>query len=379
VVVVFEARARSTTHLMRVVGAFVDMRVAGLAIESMSDLPGVELFDCCSTAEAVVELCSQEPTDVILVSGDFFPHVETVRNQLAERGLASPLWIAFIGPPTVYSREKAHALDIYIGVHSDDFTPDRWQNAVEKAASCTRCDRVPLRAMTAATVEMPRNALAALLGPCGFRFGPNLKSRDDLLAGIFLEQPHMVFFCPRMIEEVGEVRLALRNSNVTEPRWVLILTHIDPLTLLRAANIGVEHMFTFDQMEPVDEFAALLRSFVDWDTKVDTPLSRVSTTLAIAKDDNDRAILQLLATGATNDSIAAQIFASEQTVKNRLSRMMKLVGVSNRTELALLLTGTKMPPPRHFSLTDDIPAPRLLPSPSDTASPSGTVLPSPSR
>jgi DNA-binding NarL/FixJ family response regulator len=158
-----------------------------------------------------------------------------------------------------------------------------------------------------------------------------------------------------MIEDVGEVRLALRNSNFTEPRWVLMLTHIDPLTLLRAANAGVEHMVTADQMEPADEFAALLRSFVGSDTKVDTPLSRVSTTLSIAKDDDDRAILQLLATGATNVVIASQIFASEQTVKNRLSRMMKLVGVSNRTEFALLLTGTKMPPPRHFSVTDDIP------------------------
>lgn len=347
-VVVLETRARSTTHLMRVVGAFVDMRVAGLAIEITSDLPGVELRDCGSTADAIVELCSQEPTDVILVSGDFFPHVDTVRNQLAERGLASPLWIAFIGPPKVYSREKAHALDIYIGVHVDDFTPDRWQNAIEKAATCTRCNRTPLRVVTAATTEMPRNALAALLGPCGFRFGPNLQNRDDLLAGIFVEKPHMVFFGHPMIEVVGEVRLALRNSNCTEPRWVLMLTHIDPLTLLRAANIGVELMFTPDQMEPVDEFAALLRSFVDSDTKVDTPLSRVSTMLAIAKDDDDRAILQLLATGATNDSIAAKIFASEQTVKNRLSRMMKVVGVSNRTEFALLLTGTKMPPPATF-------------------------------
>jgi DNA-binding NarL/FixJ family response regulator len=51
-----------------------------------------------------------------------------------------------------------------------------------------------------------------------------------------------------------------------------------------------------------------------------------------------------LATGATNDAIAGHIFASEQSVKNRLSRMMKAAGVSNRTEFALLLTGTKLPP-----------------------------------
>jgi DNA-binding NarL/FixJ family response regulator len=67
--------------------------------------------------------------------------------------------------------------------------------------------------------------------------------------------------------------------------------------------------------------------------------------LTVAKDDDDRAILRLLATGATNDAIAGQIFASEQSVKNRLSRMMKAAGVSNRTEFALLLTGTKLPPP----------------------------------
>jgi DNA-binding NarL/FixJ family response regulator len=330
---------------MRVVGAFVDMRVAGLAIEIMSDLPGVELRDCASTAEAVVELCSQEPTDVILVGGEFFPHVEAVRNQLAERGLASPLWIAFIGPPKVYSRQLAHALNIYVGVHVDDFTPERWHGAVDVAMSCTQFNQTPLRVVTAISTKMPHNTLAQMLGPYGFRFGSNSNNRDDLLAGIFVEQPQLVLFGHSMIEDVGEVRLALRNSNFTEPRWVLMLTHIDPLTLLRAANAGVEHMVTADQMEPADEFAALLRSFVGSDTKVDTPLSRVSTTLSIAKDDDDRAILQLLATGATNVVIASQIFASEQTVKNRLSRMMKLVGVSNRTELALLLAGSKLPPP----------------------------------
>ncbi|MFZ9444363.1 MAG: helix-turn-helix domain-containing protein [Ilumatobacteraceae bacterium] len=138
-------------------------------------------------------------------------------------------------------------------------------------------------------------------------------------------------------------------------------------------------MFTSDQLEPVEGLATLLRSFVESDRCTESPLSRVDAILSVARDDDDRAILRLLTTGARNDLIAAQIFASEQTVKNRLSRMMKVVGVSNRTEFALLLTGTKMPPPRHFSLTDDIPAPRLLPSPSDTASPSDTVLPSPSR
>jgi hypothetical protein len=72
-----------------------------------------------------------------------------------------------------------------------------------------------------------------------------------------------------------------------------------------------------------------------------------------------------LATGATNDAIAGHIFASEQSVKNRLSRMMKAAGVSNRTEFALLLTGTKLPPPRHSGLMDEIPVDSLPPLPSN--------------
>lgn len=367
------------SRLMGVVGAFVDLRIGGLAIEIMSDLTDVRLYDIGSSPEEVIELCAQHPTDVILVSGDFFPHVETVRANLAKRGLPSPLWIAFIGPPRVYSHEKANALDIHVGVHVDDFTHERWHTAVSAADRYSRCNKKPLRVVTATSTDLPRKTLASLLGPCGFRFGSNFQTHRDLLTGVLTQQPDLVLFGHSMITEVGEVRQALRSCNIIEPRWVLMLAHVDPLTLITAATIGVKHMFTSDQLEPVEGLATLLRSFVESDSCAESPLSRVDAILSVARDDDDRAILRLLTTGAKNDVIAARIFASEQTVKNRLSRMMKVVGVSNRTEFALLLTGTKMPPPRHFSLTDDIPAPRLLPSPSDTASPSDTVLPSPGR
>ena len=68
----------------------------------------------------------------------------------------------------------------------------------------------------------------------------------------------------------------------------------------------------------------------------DTPLSRTHKQLQIAVDDDDRKILQLLVDGDTNHEIADKVFFAEQTVKNRLSRMMKAASVSNRTELAML-------------------------------------------
>lgn len=45
--------------------------------------------------------------------------------------------------------------------------------------------------------------------------------------------------------------------------------------------------------------------------------------------------MDLVMRGATNREIAARLGLSEQTVKNRLSRVYRKVGVRNRVELAL--------------------------------------------
>ena len=344
-VIVLDELPPISLNVMRVIGAFVDVRIGGLAMEIMSDLTDVKLGDIGTNADEVIEHCVRQPTDVILVSGDFFPYVETVRRELARREMPSPLWIAFVGPPKVYSQEQARLLKIVVEMHVDDFTHDGWHDAVRTATHHAQFKDHQLRVMTATSTDIATKTLATMLGPWGFHFGPNRNGRDELLSGIFTEKPHLVLFGHSMIPDVGEIRLALRNSNFTEPKWVLGLTHIDPLTLINAAAIGVKHMLTPYHLEPVERLAALLRSYVESDSHMDSPLSRVSATFSIAKDDDDRAILRLLATGATNDAIAGHIFASEQSVKNRLSRMMKAAGVSNRTEFALLLTGTKLPPP----------------------------------
>ena len=364
-VIVLDELPPISLNVMRVVSAFVDLRNAGLAVEIMSDLTDVDVGGIGTTAEEVVELCTQQPTDVILVCGKFFPYVEAVRTELAQRGLPSPLWISFIGPPKVYSHEQARSLNIYVEMHVDDFTDDGWRTAVQTARQYSQHNDNPVRVMTATTTDIPNKTLSTLLEPWGFTFAPNRTNRDDLLSGIFAEKPHLVLFGHAMIADVGEVRLALRNSNFTEPHWAIMLAHLDPLTLINAAIIGVENMFSLHQLEPAEDLAALMRSFAEGQRHNDSALSRVGATLAVAKDDDDRAILRLLATGATNDAIAGHIFASEQSVKNRLSRMMKAAGVSNRTEVALLLTGTKLPPPRHSGLMDEIPVDSLPPLPSN--------------
>lgn len=52
--------------------------------------------------------------------------------------------------------------------------------------------------------------------------------------------------------------------------------------------------------------------------------------------EREREILQLLASGADNRSIAAQLHLSEKTVGNRLSDIFQKLGVNNRTQAALV-------------------------------------------
>ena len=61
--------------------------------------------------------------------------------------------------------------------------------------------------------------------------------------------------------------------------------------------------------------------------------------MPIPRDETDETILSLLTVGWTNKQIADQVCLSVQTVKNRLSRMMKQSGATNRTELVVRLVG----------------------------------------
>jgi two-component system, NarL family, response regulator DevR len=51
----------------------------------------------------------------------------------------------------------------------------------------------------------------------------------------------------------------------------------------------------------------------------------------------ERTVLDLIAQGLTNREIAAEMFLSEKTVKNYVTRMLLKCNVRNRTEAAILV------------------------------------------
>lgn len=80
--------------------------------------------------------------------------------------------------------------------------------------------------------------------------------------------------------------------------------------------------------------------FLDRDT-VATSKKRLADTGVLALmslGETDRQILSLIAEGCTDKEIGARVYLSPQTIRNRISRLLSLLGRDNRTQLALLVT-----------------------------------------
>ena len=63
---------------------------------------------------------------------------------------------------------------------------------------------------------------------------------------------------------------------------------------------------------------------------------------AIASLSRQREVVVLVADGHTNREIAARLFLSEGTVKNHVTRILEVLGVPDRTKLAVLLVRHQM-------------------------------------
>ena len=66
-----------------------------------------------------------------------------------------------------------------------------------------------------------------------------------------------------------------------------------------------------------------------------------------ALSEQERAVFDLIGTGLTNREIGERLFLAEKTVKNYVSRMLTKLGLSRRTQAAVLATELRRaaPPP----------------------------------
>jgi DNA-binding NarL/FixJ family response regulator len=70
--------------------------------------------------------------------------------------------------------------------------------------------------------------------------------------------------------------------------------------------------------------------------------------------EREREIVQLLAAGHDNRTIAARLHLSEKTVGNRLSEIFQKLGVANRTQAAMVAVQRGLVPAAELNQTGDM-------------------------
>jgi DNA-binding NarL/FixJ family response regulator len=142
-----------------------------------------------------------------------------------------------------------------------------------------------------------------------------------------------------LVDDAGTPQVTLgrlREARGAAPEATIVCrtNHVDPSWPNAAADAGADA--TVDLGIEAARMGLLVREIADG-TVFSLPRSlRRAAPLTTSSDAKltarESEILQLMAAGATNSSVARQLWVTEQTVKFHLSNIYRKLGVANRTE-----------------------------------------------
>ena len=134
---------------------------------------------------------------------------------------------------------------------------------------------------------------------------------------------------------------------------IMISAHDEPALVRRAMQSGARGFIRKDSDPP--ELLRLVRRGAEGKTALSGEMAlRVADSLRRDPDEQhfeeslaaltvrQREVLALLAEGRTNREIADALSLTEGTVKNHVTRILEVVGVADRTKLAVLLVRHQM-------------------------------------
>ena len=148
---------------------------------------------------------------------------------------------------------------------------------------------------------------------------------------------------PTSVEKKYDLDPLASGVNYPVRKYVMLNTHVTTERVILAHQLGMNdvidigvHMASINErLEKVLQgeidlaHIASITEIVRW--------LRSDNIAHLAQDEVDIRILIELIEGRTNEEIAATVNLALQTVRNRISRLMKAAEVSNRTQLATLL------------------------------------------
>lgn len=162
-------------------------------------------------------------------------------------------------------------------------------------------------------------------------------------------EPDLLLFDPSMPRMSGLEALGELQRHHDRMRTILLAATIDRPQLLTAVQRGVRGLILKDSTTEVlfDAIVSVLagqyflgRTLITDLMETVRPLIDSSRAqggkLAFGLTPREREVLALVSAGCSNKEIARQCAVSEETIKHHLTRIFGKLGVSNRTELAML-------------------------------------------
>jgi two-component system response regulator DesR len=181
---------------------------------------------------------------------------------------------------------------------------------------------------------MVREALAALLGmESDFEVVAQCANGAEVVPAIADTRPDVALLDVDMPEPDGLAVAATLNEEFPEVKVIIVTTYGRPGWVKRALDAGVSGFMVKDS--PVDHLADGIRrvmsgmSVIDPELVVESTMHGASPLTARETD-----VLRAAADGASVDEVAAQLFLSAGTVRNRLSSAIGKTNARNRADAA---------------------------------------------
>jgi len=163
---------------------------------------------------------------------------------------------------------------------------------------------------------------------------------DDGMAAVELcerTQPDVVLMDIRMPRMDGIAATRMIKQRMPEVKIMMLTTFADKDNIQQALASGADGYLL--KTDETDAIAGKLRGLMSGsgvlDADVLKQLIRPVNPLMDKLSTRERDIARLVAQGMTNKEIAAQLFLSEGTVRNKILIIMEKLDVNNRTQLGV--------------------------------------------
>jgi two-component system, NarL family, response regulator DevR len=158
-----------------------------------------------------------------------------------------------------------------------------------------------------------------------------------------IHQPDVAVVDVRLGEGNGIVVAQWAKANLADCKVIMISAFesdrvtVDAYTAAASAFV-LKQITTSDLLQTISDVAVGLNFISHEDVhSAQARLNQSKSQLLGDLSQSDRNILQLLATGKTDPEIATIMYLSTQTIRNRMSRLLGVFGLANRTQLALFV------------------------------------------